>query len=155
METDTSFAFYLSGIGLFLGFLLLMPLIFWWVFRTRGARLRRRNKVECGFRVLAGVEPGLGPQWVHGTAEIHPGGRLVFTGTRGGVRFLKRPPIGLTILVVDHPLGRQPGLGEAFSVSPVTRVLPVRTATAGLEWAMLPSQTAWAVGQVTGRPALP
>ena len=154
MENDTSFALFLSGIGLLLGVALLAPLFLWWVFRTRGTRLRRQNKVECGFRVLAGAEPGLGPQWVHGTAEIHPGGHLVFTGTRGGVRFLKRPPIALTILAVDHPLGRQPGLGEAFSVNPVTRVLPVRTATAALEGARLPSQSPGAVGQVTGRPAL-
>lgn len=94
----------------------------------------RAMRIECSFRVVDGVQSGLGRRWRHGAASITPG-RVTFVGTFGGVRFLKRKPISVEVETVDGN-GRGISGVEAVAVNPQARVVRVVTPTGVLEWAL-------------------
>ncbi|GAB2857337.1 hypothetical protein GCM10027200_67090 [Lentzea nigeriaca] len=91
-------------------------------------------RVECSFRLLEGIQAGLGRRWRHGSAPITPG-RVTFTGTFGGVRFLKRRPISIEVETVDSDSRGVSG-AEAVAVNPTSRIVRVATPTGVLEWAL-------------------
>ncbi|GLZ41088.1 hypothetical protein [Actinokineospora sp. NBRC 105648] len=113
----------------------------------RATRYAERGQLECGFRVLQGHQDGLTTGWRHGLATLAVD-HITFVATIGGVRFLKRQPIHLTVEGVNADTPRQPSGREIISASPVTRVIQLRTPTAVLEWAILADQVTWAVHQV-------
>jgi hypothetical protein len=106
-------------------------------------------RVECGFRVVEGEQGGLTDRWRHGSAVV-ASGEVTFTGTVGGVRFLKRRPVRIDVLGVDDSAPREPSGGEIVSVNPHARVVRVRTPTAVLEWALVGDERR-AVREATGR----
>lgn len=114
----------------------------------RAERFQLLNQVECGLRVVEGYEPGLGQRFRHGLATLGSGS-IVFVPFAGGVRFLRRRPVTVSVQVVDRSEQRTSGFMAQLSAIPGSRVITVRTNTATLEWVLPPAQTAWASQQVS------
>lgn len=113
----------------------------------RADRYRQRGLVECGFRVVDGQQDGLSRRWCHGVGKCEQG-EVTFIGTVGGVRFLKRKPVRITIEYVDSSKVRQPAGLESLTANSAAQVVRVKTTTATLEWAIPPDEVAWATGRV-------
>jgi hypothetical protein len=111
-------------------------------FDRRLRRLAVRGETECGLRVAQGTEAGLGRRWKHGVARISQGSVEFRPGLGGGIRFARpgQPWLRITVLEATRSEERTAGLKESWSVSGRARILRLRTATAEIEWAVVPQQ---------------
>ena len=112
------------------------------VMRRRIGRLAETGRIECSFRVLDGHQDGLTTGWRGGVATLGQSD-IRFTGTIGGVRFLRRRAVTIPVLGVDLAERRRPSGVELMWVSPNTEVIQVRTTSARLELAILTGQFDW------------
>jgi hypothetical protein len=142
-DSDVAFGVMFGGPGGLLGVVLVAR----YLLPRRTRRYARRNRVECGLRVVEGQQPGLGRRWRHGTGTLAPG-RLVFRGAIGGVRFLRRAPILVEITHVDRSRRRAVGWREAWWAWPGTEVVEAVTPTARLEWGVPGPVMQWAMDQL-------
>jgi hypothetical protein len=113
-------------------------------------RIKRRNpqrsRLDCGLRIIDGHQEGLGDKWTHGSGQVSPG-HLRFQRMYGGIRFLKAPPISITVLEVA-PGVDQTKLREAWSVRPGTVMVELITPSARLIWGIPPGSLTWAMEQL-------
>lgn len=122
-----------------------------WIDR-RLRRIADQGKTECGLRVVKGTEPGLGARWKHGVARIDVGVVEFRPGLGGGVRFARpgQPWLRIEVLEASRAEERTAGLKESWSVSGQARILRLRTATAEIEWAVVPQQRDMLLAKVRG-----
>jgi hypothetical protein len=115
--------------------------------RGRAGRYQRKQQVECGLRVVDGVQLGLGTRFRHGLAALEPGA-ISFVPCRGGIRFLHGNPVRVPVVAVDRSDQRSVGWTEMFSARPGCRVIKVLTGVATLECVLPQEQAAWAAEQI-------
>jgi hypothetical protein len=118
----------------------------------RDSRLAERGQIDGAIRVVDGDLPGLnkrwvGPngRWVFGVATLTPG-RIGFSGYYGSVRFLARKPLEIAIESLGVP--RPARVGELLRFGPFTRVVPLETKGATLEWEIHSLRVDWVVDRL-------
>jgi hypothetical protein len=79
---------------------------------------------------------------VFGVATLTPG-TLGFAGYYGSVRFLPRKPVEIAIESLGVP--RSARVGELLRFGPFTRVIPLETKGARLEWEIHSLSVDWVV----------
>jgi len=119
----------------------------WWQRRQR--KLQKVGETECGLRVVAGSQEGLGSGWKHGIARVHAG-FLEFLPRVGGSRIARPGQKWLQVAVSDasRAYERTAKGGEIWSVNPTARILVIHTPQAELEWAVMPEQRDWALARL-------
>lgn len=116
-------------------------------------RLAREGETECGLRVVEGAAAGLGSRWKHGKARVSEGVVDFRPGLGGGIRFARpgQPWVRIAVMEATRADERTAGLKESWSVSATARILRLRTATAEIEWAVVPDQRDDLLARVRGR----
>lgn len=100
-------------------------------------------------RVAEGACAGLSGRWRGGRATLRPGEIRFQKFVPPGIRL--RVPFADDVVVLTDGIGlgrRRPSLRESWSVSAACEVLFITTATAQVEWAVLPAQVEWALAMV-------
>jgi hypothetical protein len=114
--------------------------------RLRKGGVDRRGRLPCALRVLEGDQAGLRRRWRHGKAAVSP----------GRIDFFPRRPLAREITIPVHSVSRlherQPRGAEAWWVSPRSRIVEVRTATAILEWAIISDHVRGALTEIRKPP---
>jgi len=113
----------------------------------RDSRLAERGQIDCAIRLVDGDLPGLnkrwvGPngRWVFGVATLSPGS-IGFAGCYGSMRLLPRKPVEIVIESLGVP--RRAGVGELLRFGPLTKVIPLHTKGATLEWEIHSLRVDW------------
>ncbi len=112
-------------------------------------RLAKRNRLECGLRVVDGSLPGLSRRWRHGIAGLSQGEISFRPFLPPGVRIYR--PFARQVNVSVQWIASEPrkvNLREAWSVLPGLDVLTVTTPDARIEWAVSPGLRPWALDLV-------
>ncbi len=87
-------------------------------------------------------------KWWAGEATLSPG-RLRFVRFSGGLRFMRKTVVEITVDEIDASERRSPTVREALSVNPDTEVVRLVTSTATVEWAVLERQLSWALDRLS------
>ena len=118
----------------------------------RDSRLADRGQVDGAIRVVGGELPGLGKRWVGPSGRWVPGvatltpGAIGFVGCSAGLRFLTREPVEIAVESLGVP--RRASVGELLRFGPFTRVIPLQTRGAMLEWEIHSLRVEWAVNRL-------
>jgi hypothetical protein len=115
----------------------------------RRKRLASQGRALVAIRVVSGEADGVTRKWRIGTAELRPG-ELVFTPTVGGVLFLKRSPVTLSITGVDTAKVRSTTMREALRLNEMSTVIPATFPDGQLELAVEDQTAAWVMSGLSG-----
>lgn len=109
-------------------------------------RLARRGRVLLGVRSLDGASDAIRTKWSPGFGDIGPG-QIGFIRTPGGLFFIKRPAVPITVWEVgDH--ARRRTFWETWWTPPDSRVIAASTSQGRLELAIPKQSFAWVAGRL-------
>jgi hypothetical protein len=108
---------------------------------------------DCGLRLIAGTQEGLGDGWHDGHASVYPGGLdfVVSFHASDGLSAAFRvpaPPISVPISAIATARQRQPNDEETLKVNADSQIVELTTDTATLEWAVPSHRLKWALERV-------